>query len=192
MMRAVPSTHHHLLKYPTPSGMANIRGDQTMARTVAAVARKRSGWMPKASRAELNEDSPVDKKQKRVTDQKQSKFGESPDPNSPPESGNPDSRIEEEPKLFGVDPHHPKRTLRIGSNLHPWENVLFKQFLSENTDVFTWSPADILGIDSEDIFHKLSIQVDAKPVKQKPRRMNEERSRAIINEVDRQLQAGFI
>jgi len=32
MMRAVSSTHHHLLKYPTLSGMANIRGDQVMAR----------------------------------------------------------------------------------------------------------------------------------------------------------------
>jgi len=31
MMRAVPSTHYQLLKYPTPSGMANIRSDQAMA-----------------------------------------------------------------------------------------------------------------------------------------------------------------
>ena len=37
MMRAVPSTHHQLLKYPTLSGMANIRVDQATARTVTAV-----------------------------------------------------------------------------------------------------------------------------------------------------------
>jgi len=36
-MRAVPSTHHQLLKYPTPAGMTGIRGDQAMARMVAAV-----------------------------------------------------------------------------------------------------------------------------------------------------------
>jgi len=41
MMRAVQSTHHQLLKYPilkypTPSGTTNIRGDQAMARMVAA------------------------------------------------------------------------------------------------------------------------------------------------------------
>ena len=34
MIRAVPSTHHQLLKYPTPFRMANKRGDQAMARTV--------------------------------------------------------------------------------------------------------------------------------------------------------------
>jgi len=48
------------------------------------------------------------------------------------------------------------------------------------------------GIDPEVICHKLSIKADAKPVNQKPRRMNEERSHAINDEVDRLLQAGFI
>jgi len=43
----------------------------------------------------------------------------------------------------------------------------------------------------EVIYHKLSIRADAKLVKQKPRRMNEERS-AISNKVDRLLQVGFI
>ena len=47
-------------------------------------------------------------------------------------------------------------------------------------------------IDPEVICHMLSIKADAKPVKQKPRKMNEERSRAISDEVDRLLQAGFI
>ena len=37
MMRAIPSTHHQLLKYPTPFEMANIRGNQVMARMVAAI-----------------------------------------------------------------------------------------------------------------------------------------------------------
>ena len=44
MMRAVPSTHHQLLKYLTPFWTANIRGDQAMARTVIVVARKKSRW----------------------------------------------------------------------------------------------------------------------------------------------------
>ena len=40
IMRAVPSIHHQLLKYPTPSGIANIRSDQVMTRIIA---QKRSG-----------------------------------------------------------------------------------------------------------------------------------------------------
>jgi len=47
-------------------------------------------------------------------------------------------------------------------------------------------------IDLDIICHKLSINADAKPLKQKPRGMNKERSRAISDEVDRLLQAGFI
>jgi len=43
------------------------------------------------------------------------------------------------------------------------------------------------GIDPEVICHKLSIKADAKPVKQNLRRINEERSRAISDEVDRWL-----
>jgi len=49
------------------------------------------------------------------------------------------------------------------------------------------APADILGIDPNIICHKLSIKVDAKSVKQKPRRMNEKWSRAISDEVDPRL-----
>ena len=53
-------------------------------------------------------------------------------------------------------------------------------------------PTNISVIDPEVICHKLSIWADAKPVKQKPRRMNKERSHAISDEVDRLLQADFI
>ena len=48
------------------------------------------------------------------------------------------------------------------------------------------------GIDPEIICHKLSIKVDVLSVKQKTRIINEKRSCAINDEVDRQLQAGFI
>jgi len=48
------------------------------------------------------------------------------------------------------------------------------------------------GVDPEVICYKLSIKADAKSVKQKPRRMNEERSLAISDEADRLLQLGFI
>jgi len=32
-MKAVPSTYHQCLKFPTPSGMETIRGDQEASRT---------------------------------------------------------------------------------------------------------------------------------------------------------------
>jgi len=50
----------------------------------------------------------------------------------------------------------------------------------------------MLRIYPEVICHKLHIRANAKLVKQKPRGMNEKRSCAISNEVDRLLQVGFI
>jgi len=69
IIRAIPSIHHQLLKYPTLLGMACIRGDQATTRTLVTIARKRSGWAQRASRASPNGDSPMDKKQKRIADQ---------------------------------------------------------------------------------------------------------------------------
>ena len=98
----------------------------------------------------------------------------------------------EESESFLIYSHHPEQVLRIGSRLHPQENILFKKFLSDNLDVFAWAPTDMLEIDPSIIYHKLFIKADAKPVKQELRRMNEERSRAINNEVNCLLQADFI
>ena len=55
-----------------------------------------------------------------------------------------------------------------------------------------WTPIDMPGINRSIICHKLSIKADAKSVKQKIRRMNEEQSHAVSDEVDRLLRAGFI
>jgi len=52
-----------------PFGMANIRDDQAMARTVAAVARKRTDWTKRTSRVSPDKDFLVDKKQKWIADQ---------------------------------------------------------------------------------------------------------------------------
>jgi len=48
------------------------------------------------------------------------------------------------------------------------------------------------GINPAIICHKLFIKTNSKPVKQKPKRMNKERSHAISDEVDHLLQTGFI
>jgi len=48
------------------------------------------------------------------------------------------------------------------------------------------------GIDPTVIYHRLSINANAKPIKQEPRRMNKEKSRVISDEIDRLLQAGII
>ena len=59
------------------------------------------------------------------------------------------------------------------------EKSQLKKFLSENLDVFAWTPTDRSGVDPSIIYHRLSILSEAKPVKQKPRKMNAEHLQAL-------------
>ena len=65
-------------------------------------------------------------------------------------------------------------------------------FLHVNADIFAWSPSDISGILREVAEHALDIRAGSRPVKQRLRRFDEEKRRAIGEEVQKLLVAGFI
>jgi hypothetical protein len=65
-------------------------------------------------------------------------------------------------------------------------------FLRTNRDIFTWSPSDMPGIPRDVIKHALEIRADTKPVKQRLHRFDEEKRRAIGEEIHKLLEAGFI
>jgi hypothetical protein len=65
-------------------------------------------------------------------------------------------------------------------------------FLRANTDMFAWSPSGMPGIPREVAEHSLDIQAGSKLVKQRLRRFDEEKRRAIGEEVHRLLADGFI
>ncbi|KAM1394811.1 hypothetical protein ACFX2F_030813 [Malus domestica] len=81
---------------------------------------------------------------------------------------------------------------RIGSCLSPTEKEELTAFLKENRDIFTWSPSDMLGIDSAIVCHKLHIDPAAKPVIQKRRHFAPQRVAIIEAEINKLLEAGFI
>ena len=64
------------------------------------------------------------------------------------------------------------------------EKGQLRKFLSENLDVFALSLIDMPRVDHSVNCHKLSILPEAKPVKQKPQKMNVEHLRALNDEVD--------
>ena len=61
-----------------------------------------------------------------------------------------------------------------------------------NHDVFTWKPSDIPGILREAAEHALHIILGSKPSKQRLRRFDDERHRAIGEEFTKLLVARFI
>jgi hypothetical protein len=65
-------------------------------------------------------------------------------------------------------------------------------FLRANADIFAWSPSDIPGIPRDVAEHSLDIRTGARPVKQPLRRFDEEKRRAIGEEIHKLMAAGFI
>jgi hypothetical protein len=65
-------------------------------------------------------------------------------------------------------------------------------FLRANAEVFAWSLSDMPGIPRDVAEHSLDIRAGARPVKQSLRRFDEEKRRAIGEEVHKLLAAGFI
>jgi hypothetical protein len=65
-------------------------------------------------------------------------------------------------------------------------------FLCTNADIFAWSPSDTPGIPREVAAHSLDILPHSRAVQQWLRRFNEERRRAIGEELRKLLEAGLI
>jgi hypothetical protein len=70
--------------------------------------------------------------------------------------------------------------------------VVLVDFLRANTDIFAWSPSDMLGIPREVTEHSLDILPHSRAVQQQLRHFDEERRRAIGAELRKFLEAGFI
>jgi hypothetical protein len=65
-------------------------------------------------------------------------------------------------------------------------------FLHANAEIFAWSPSDMPGIPRDVAEHSLDIRAGARPVKQHLRRFDEEKRRAIGEEVHKLMAVGFI
>jgi predicted HAD superfamily phosphohydrolase len=100
------------------------------------------------------------------------------------------SPIEELEKVqIGEEAH---QTTNIGTSLQPEEREKILATLKKNIDLFAWHPSDMSGIDETIITHKLSISPETKPVSQKKRKVGDERRAAIVEEVTKLREAGFI
>jgi hypothetical protein len=84
------------------------------------------------------------------------------------------------------------RTVCIGGEISSKEQAELLQFLDKNSDVFAWSTSDLIWVGREVIEHKLQVNPNAKPKKQKLRKMSEEKIEAVRAEVQCLLDAGFI
>ncbi|XP_050877297.1 uncharacterized protein LOC127081051, partial [Lathyrus oleraceus] len=80
--------------------------------------------------------------------------------------------------------------IQIGPHASIKERLI--KLLHEYVDVFAWSYQDMPGLDTDIVVHKLPLQPDCPPVKQKLRRARPDMALKICDEVKRQFDAGFL
>ena len=84
------------------------------------------------------------------------------------------------------------RTTRIDTLTNPTVRLAIVAFLKENQDVFAWNHEDMPGINTSVMVHRLNVSPSFPPVRQKKRVFAQKRDRAIVEEVSKLQEAGFI
>ncbi|KAK0592370.1 hypothetical protein LWI29_017990 [Acer saccharum] len=102
-------------------------------------------------------------------------------------------REKEEPtESIILDESEPDKTVKIGARLAEQVKINVSNLLKEYKEIFAWSHEDMPGINRSVISHNLAIDEKSKPMVQKRRSFNSERSAAIKEEVSKLLATGSI
>jgi hypothetical protein len=103
-------------------------------------------------------------------------------------SANPGEKVE----LFAPNSGFPDQHVQIGEAVpEPFRSSL-KKLLTTNTDVFAWTPSDMVGVPRELSEHRLNVSKTMTPVAHKRRTMGPERSIVVIEEVQKLKKAGIL
>ena len=90
------------------------------------------------------------------------------------------------------DEDFPDQKVLIGSQLEGQEEQNLVKFLEKNKDIFAWTAKDQCGVSRSIIEHSLNVDPTVKPMKQKLRKMFEDRAEGAKAEVNRLLEARVI
>ena len=91
-----------------------------------------------------------------------------------------------------LDPDRPARTVKVGGLALQELGDTLTELLQEFRDIFAFEVEEMPGINPALAVHKLSVDPNKKPVRQKKRNHGEERNQAAAAEVKKLLDAGFI
>ena len=85
-----------------------------------------------------------------------------------------------------------KKEVKIDSSLDPSAKKEIMDLLKEYVDIFAWSYQGMPGLSTEIVEHQLPMRPECKLVQQKLRRVKPEMLLKIMEEVKKQLDAGFL
>ncbi|GKU85421.1 hypothetical protein SLEP1_g100 [Rubroshorea leprosula] len=169
-----------LTYFPTPMGIATLRGNQEVARHC---------YITSVTQPKKGKDQTLEAIPQRIPDNQQVMGVEIVD--NLPEDETRAAPVEDVEEVL-IDDRDPSRKMQIRTRLNPEERAELIAFLRANNDVFAWTSADMPGIPNSISQHKLSTNPLKKPVAQKRHLFGGERLQAIKEEVEKLLQAGFV
>ncbi|XP_052192778.1 uncharacterized protein LOC127801573 [Diospyros lotus] len=210
-LRAVPSTYHMVLKFPTSGGIGKVRGDQrqarecyvaslsaTMAKGSELDSRPNREAVPQAGQGQMETEQvrnpSIGAGQRSVREEGQNSAApptvvtsfilEGPEE---PKTSEPVDELEEVPLGEELG-----RTVRISAKLQEPLRSEILSLLRRYQDVFAWSTLDMPGIDPAIMTHRLGLYSDCVPVRQRKRKFASERAKAIEAEVEKLMEANHI
>lgn len=127
--KAIPSTYHLCMKFPTPQGVAVVRGDQFAAKECMRIALKGKSVDSGVLSIQQDEESSP-----RGTP-KDRKLEEGISSNEAPVAD-----ITEEVENIVLDPRFPDRTVQVGATLPLEVKTRVIQLLRQYQQVFAWGP----------------------------------------------------
>ncbi|GKV41128.1 hypothetical protein SLEP1_g48700 [Rubroshorea leprosula] len=133
-IRAMVSQSHLCMKFPTPTGIATLRGNQEVARHCYIT----SVTQPQKGKTQTPKVDP-----KRILDDRQVMGVEIVD--NRPEDETRAAPVEDVEEVQ-IDDRGPSRKMQIGTKLNPEERAELIAFLRANKDVFAWTSTDMPGI----------------------------------------------
>ncbi|VFQ97331.1 unnamed protein product [Cuscuta campestris] len=151
---AVISMPHLCMKFHTPGGVGEVKGDQRNARECYARAVKKMTKGVNVISQEITK-------------------GETREKLEP----------EAETVEIELHPGDSSRMVRIGANLPEDLKVEITRVLQEYAGIFAWSVADMPGIDRSVICHRLAVREGSRPVRQKKRYSASDRRDFVKKEV---------
>ncbi|GAU51898.1 hypothetical protein TSUD_416830, partial [Trifolium subterraneum] len=95
-------------------------------------------------------------------------------------------------ELINLGNEEEKKEIKIGASLEASVKERVIGLLREYVDIFAWSYQDMPGLDPEIVEHHLPLKPECSPVKQKLRRTHPDMALKIKEEVQKQIDAGFL
>ncbi|GFZ02291.1 hypothetical protein Acr_15g0008990 [Actinidia rufa] len=170
-IKAITSTYHLKLKFPTSTGIGELKGDQRMARQCFISAMKIENL--------LDSDRPIaitdrgDHMEVLKDEVEQLTLAD------PRETEN--TKPLEEVAPISIHPDYPDRHIMIETELTNELRSALINFLKKNSDVFAWSQGDVPSINPKVAMHKLFANPEHSPVRQKRRKFAPERLKALAD-----------